>query len=103
MKRLIFDVAIAAPTETDPDAWTEHRVKLVLADQLRGELEGKKRGLSVQAHPVHASALWVWAGVNRTGVWTGTFEDFQKACLEYEKVGEAEPDPTTQAASPDSA
>lgn len=103
MKRTTFDVMMRTPTEADPDATSEHTVTLVLGDQLRGELEGKKLGLSVEAHPTHTASLWVWAAVQRLGIYEGTFHDFKSDCVDFEKVGEDDVRPTTQAASPDSA
>lgn len=102
MKRTVFDVAMQTPTETDPEQITEHRVTVILGDQLRGELEGKKLGLDTN-YPIHTGALWVWAAMLRSGHYSGTFQDFKGACVDFDKVADADADPTNQAASPGSA
>jgi hypothetical protein len=99
MKRTSFDVLMRTPSEDNLEATTEHRVTLVLGDQLRGELEGKKFGLSVEAHPTHTASLWVWAAVHRLGLYDGTFNDFKSDCVDFEKVkDDVDVDPTQLAA-----
>lgn len=102
MKRTMFEVAMLAPTETDPEHIEERRVTVILGDQLRGELEGKKLGLDTN-YPIHTGALWVWAAMLRSGHYSGSFQEFKSACVDYEAVGEEDADPTNPAASSDSA
>lgn len=101
MKRTSFVVAMSGTEDNPP---TEHRVTLMLADQLRGELEGKKLGIDLSL-PVHTSALWVWSAMVRLGHYAGTFQEFKGACIDYEKVDgeQADVPPTSPAASGDSA
>lgn len=102
MKRTTFDVLMKTPTEADAEATTEHRVVVILGDQLHGELEGKKLGLNTD-YPIHTASLWVWAAVCRLGIYEKTFHEFKADCVDFDKVGEADVDPTSRAASPDSA
>lgn len=102
MKRTTFDVLMRTTDDPTGPAEAEHRVTVILGDQLRGELEGKKLGLDT-SYPIHTGALWVWAAMVRTGHYSGTFHEFKDACLDFDKVGESDADPTNQAASSDSA
>lgn len=102
MKRTTFDVLMRTTDETTAIVETEHRVTVILGDQLRGELEGKKLGLDTN-YPIHTGALWVWAAMVRNGHYSGSFHEFKDACVDYDKVAEADVDPTTPAASNDSA
>jgi hypothetical protein len=84
---------------------TEYRVRVMLGDQLRAELEAKKLMLT-ESHYMHTTALWAWAAMVREGNFAGKFREFQETCIEAvaDKAEEADPvDPTHPAASTDSA
>jgi len=105
LKRTTFEVYMT-PVDDPSGEPVEYVVPVILADQLRGELEGKKYGLGTET-PLHLSALWAWAAMCREGHYAGGFHDFQKACIDYNKVGDDadadDVDPTRLAASSDSA
>lgn len=93
--RTEFDVTMApAEGETEP---TTHRVTVILADQLRGELEGKRHGVDIK-DAIHTTALWGWSAMVREGHTSLSFREFTAACWEVEQVKDREPttvDPTT--------
>lgn len=73
-----------------PPLKTVELVTVTYADQLRGELEGRKLGLGSMADaPMHYATVWVWAALVRTGRYTGKFGDFKATDL-----GELEPIPS---------
>lgn len=70
-----FHVYLSDP-DGDPEAEPEaHTVTVIWADQLRGELEGAKRGISSK-RPMHLATLWVWAALVRTGATTDRYDTF---------------------------
>lgn len=65
------------------------RVTIRPIDQIRAEREGKQRGLSLKADPIHFSALWCWAAMTREGVYSGEFRQWLDECLAFDGVDEA--------------
>lgn len=103
LKRTTFEVhMVPADPAGEPVGYV---VPIILSDQLRGELEGKRHGID-NTYPMHLSALWAWAAMLREGHYAGTFAEFKDACLDYNKVDTGESDdldPTRPAASTGSA
>lgn len=81
-------------------------VPVILGDQLRAELEGRKMGVDLKMG-IHTTALWAWAAMTRLGLYEGKFREFGEACLTAQNADEDEPapdvDPTQQDQSTDSA
>lgn len=104
LKRINMDVLML----DENDQEQEYRVRIMLGDQLRAELEGKKLSLTAE-HYMHTTALWAWAAMLREGHYDGPFQEFKTRCLEAatekgDDEGELpDADPTPQAASNDSA
>lgn len=63
-----------------PDRDEPYEVPVILADQLRGELEGKKQGLDIKLS-MHTTALWAWSAMCRLGHYDGPFQDFKADCI----------------------
>lgn len=102
LKRLIFTVYLDDPDQPDAEP-IEHVVEVRAGDQLRAELEGKKRGVKLE-DAMHQSHLWVWAAMVRTGTFAGKFEEFVDRCVQLDdEPDEVDVDPTAPAVSPDSA
>lgn len=80
----------------------------ILADILRGELEGPRHGITdPQKHSVHTTVLWCWSAALRAGVFEGDFPTFKAALVNFDivKATEAEVQgvpPTSPAVSPSS-
>lgn len=102
-----YDVLLAEPTEEDPDATVEHRVRILNGDQLRAELEAPKHGLNdINAVPLHFQTLWIWAALTRTHAIDEPFGTFKPRLLVYTEVKvpkavDAVTDPTQPGAAPD--
>lgn len=104
MKHQQFTVAMADPDGGEP---TEHVVTIILVDQLRAELDGKKYGIDSKLK-MHTAALWAWAAMTRLELYKGKFGEFQSACLGLELYAPDGPadsgvdvDPTQPEASDD--
>lgn len=87
------------------DDGTEHRVEVLMGDQLRAELEAPKHGIPVDVAqaPAHTTALWCWSALVRTGVVKGPFQEVRARMVLVRKVNtDTEPgadnpvDPTAQ-------
>lgn len=89
----------------------EFTVTVRVGDQLRAELEGKRMGIAeVVRSPIHLQVLIAWAAMVREGNYSGKFAQFREDCCDtYDHEDDAGPDggddvdPTTPAASTDSA
>jgi hypothetical protein len=94
-------MAVRRPTYlVELDDGSEHRVEVLMADQLRAELEAPRHSIPVDvaSAPVHTTALWVWSALLRTGVLeSGT--GFQAARSRLTLVRKLDPD--TEPAEPD--
>lgn len=81
--------------QVELDDGTTHVVEVLMADQLRAELEAPRNGIPVDVSlaPVHTTALWVWSALLRTGqLEAGTkFQEFRPRLLLVKRV-EAAPD-----------
>lgn len=84
----------------------EFTITLTMGDQLRAELEGKKRGIVATQSPLHLQALFAWAALVREGLWSGDFASFGTACAYVDDPDRGDDgddvDPTEQTASSDS-
>lgn len=59
----------------------------ILADILRGELEGPRHGIiDPKLQSVHVTVLWLWAAGIRTGQHELDFPTFKAACTNFELV-----------------
>jgi len=106
MKRTRIDVSLGAKTpEAEP---AEYELILLLGDQLRGELEVTKRGLSPERHGIHFLSLATWAAMVRMKL---TEEKFDEWVLDVWDLAEHEepadvdptqPDPSSDSSSPSS-
>lgn len=102
---LTYDVLLSQPTEGDPEATVEHRVRILNGDQLRAELEGPRHKLTdLKAMPLHFQTLWIWASLTRTHVIDDDFRTFKPRLLAYKAVKddgdpEAGADPTPPGAA----
>lgn len=92
-----FDVLLSAPTDDDPEATTEHRVRVLNGDQLRAELEAPKHRLTLQDQPMHMTTMWIWAAMVRTGEVVDDFRTFKPRVLAYDQVKKTDEgeEPTT--------
>lgn len=97
LTRTYFTVYLDDPD--DPTGYTEHRVEVRGADQLRAELEGKKLGVGLK-DAMHQTYLWAWAACVRERIVDLSFKDFREAAIKVEgDDDEPEPvDPTRPAA-----
>lgn len=77
----------------------EHVVDVGPGDQLRAEMEGKKRGMlpqGISGNPLAFSALCVYFALVRAGVYDADFNTFiHTDCYDYEPLSEEPVDPTT--------
>lgn len=83
-----------------PDGRVEHVVDVGPGDQLRAELEGKRRGLlpkGISGNPLVFSSLCVYYACVRAGHTDTDFERFiHTDCYDYEPLDEGQPlDPTS--------
>lgn len=93
-------------TEDQPAAIAEAvAVEVTYADQLRGELEAAKHGISMAVQPMAIATIWVWCAMVRQGLYADLFMQFKSTDLAElqpitssdelaELAGEAVPDPT---------
>lgn len=59
----------------------------ILADILRGELEGPRHGITSPAtQSVHTTVLWLWSAAVRGGYFDGDFRRFKTELLNFEVV-----------------
>jgi hypothetical protein len=59
----------------------------ILADILRGELEGPKHGITdPQRYSIHTTVLWLWSACLRDKLFDGGFQEFKAALLNFEPV-----------------
>lgn len=88
--------------ELDDD--TDHRVEILMADQLRAELEAPKHGIPVDVSlaPVHTTALWCWSALLRTGVLpAGTkFQDARQRIVMVKRLDPADEPAADQPVDP---
>lgn len=64
-----------------------YEVTVILADLLRGELEGPRHGITdLSKQPMHGTVLWLWSASVRCGHYAGGFQEFKAACLGFEVV-----------------
>lgn len=92
-----YDVLLSDPTEDDPEATVEHRVRILNGDQLRAELEAPRHGLNdMEAVPMHFQTLWIWAALTRTHAIDDPFPALKQRLLAYSEVKD-DPDPEASA------
>jgi hypothetical protein len=81
----------------DGDDTTEHTIDVGPGDQLRAELEGKKRKLipgPLNEHGLAFTTLCVYFGAVRAGVYAGDVKTFLEADLyEYEAIKDDDGEP----------
>lgn len=101
LHRRVYDVHLNPagydPTTADPfdvAGVTTRRVVVTHADQMRGELEAGKRGLSAD-QPQNLTSVIVWCALVRTGAYTGKYDQFRN----LDCAGMESPDPETEAAN----
>ena len=93
------------------DDESTHTVQVLMADQLRAELEAPRQGIPVDVSqaPVHTAALWVWSALLRTGVLPkgSKFQEARERMVAVSRVPEDQPaepdqpvDPTQQGQGP---
>lgn len=59
----------------------------ILADILRGELEGPRHGITdPQKFSIHTTVLWLWSACLRDKLFEGGFQEFKTALLNFEPV-----------------
>jgi hypothetical protein len=83
--------------DSDPEP-TEHQIRLLLGDQMRAELEVKRRGMTAE-YAVNLGSAAAWAAMVRTGQYDGDLEKFATDCLAMERHEDQPVDPTQPAAS----
>jgi hypothetical protein len=93
MKRTILTVAMGATRpDEEPD---EQEIPLLLGDQMRGELEIGKRGLSPERNGINFLAACAWSAMVREGRTQLGYDDFVKDCYDVSQLDEDEElDPT---------
>lgn len=73
-------------------------VEVTYADQLRGELEMAKNGISMASQPMTAATVWVWCAMVRNKLYADTFQAFKTRDLaEMEPVLREDEQPTPDA------
>lgn len=83
LKRRVYDVALN-PESFDPETSDPfdtsgvevHRVVVIHADQMFGEREAMKRGITTDAAQNMTSVI-VWCALRRSAKFDGTYEDFR--------------------------
>lgn len=107
LPRMYADVLLDAGTDETTAQFDpiEYRVEIRAADQLRGELEGKRIPRVESGDAMHTTYLWIWSAMVREGKYSGSFGDFLKVCIQgrIDKNAVETVPPTDQAASDDSA
>lgn len=85
--RRVYDVALNPesfdPLTSDPfdeTGVTVHRVTVIHADQMLGEREAMRRGITTE-QPQNMTSVIVWCAMRRAGLFTGTYEEFRDARL----------------------
>lgn len=81
--RRVYDVALN-PEDFDPETSDPfdtsgvevHRVVVIHADQMFGEREALKRGITLDQNQNMTSVI-VWCSLKRSGTFTGTYEEFR--------------------------
>lgn len=92
MKRAQWRVWQHSPIEGQEEELEERGEVVVVewADQLRGELEGAKHGITTE-YPLNLATVWVWCALTRTGRVTLRYPEWKASVLVgLEKVGEDE-------------
>jgi len=97
LKRRDMTIYMNDPAGTD--GASEHRISLLLADQMRGELEVKKRGLGT-GYAINLGAAMAWSCMARLGLTDLDFDAFSLECLSIQD-SEPEPSPTGEPTSDD--
>lgn len=89
-------------TDTEPAGVAEAvPVEVRYADQLRGELEVAKQGLSMANAPMHVATVWIWCAMVRTGQYGDKFLAFKNTDLaELEPVADPDEDPDSETPDP---
>ena len=84
LKKLLYDVHLGTP-ETPDDQVETHRVRVILADQLVGEMLAARLGITTDS-PLRLTTCWLWAAMKRTGVYGKPWEEFQGDCLDFDQI-----------------
>lgn len=89
--------------ELTPDTPPDHVVTITTGDQLRGELEqGKLKLPGMEAAPMNASALWLWAAMARlqlTDLRAGAFLADPPEFAPVRELVQVDPTPALRSAS----
>jgi hypothetical protein len=85
----------------DPESITEQIVHGIGRDVQTSEALFAQRGWGkVTDRPMTSAAVVAWAGLRRTGKFTGTFDEFESTYLAVEPVEEVTATPTELAPAP---
>lgn len=93
LERLVYDVHLN-PDDYDPkadpfntDGVVVHRVVVTHADQLRGEMESARRGITDARLGQAMTSIILWVALVRLGLYERTYESFRDAdCALMESV-----------------
>jgi hypothetical protein len=88
-----------ANPDVSPDLLEAVSVEVTYADQLRGELEVAKQGITMDKAPMTTATVWVWCAMVRTKLYANNFATFKNSDLAgMEPIttpdDEESPDPT---------
>ncbi len=99
LKRETFTIYLAESTGPPTDV-AEVETEVTFADQLRGEKEAFKQGVSLDL-PLNMTVVMCWCALVREGKYTKDFQTFKAAVrdIQKHKGEEVEVDPTQPAAS----
>lgn len=105
LTRRVFAVfVLESPDEGEAETITEHRLEISFADQLRGELEAPRHGITTE-QPMHLATVWAWCAMTRLGLYTKPYQEFKtRDLVDLDRLEDAEVDPTQpgRTASPSS-
>lgn len=95
-----YDAATADPF--DVEGVTTHLVPVIHADQMVGEREAMKKGLTLDL-PQNVTSVIVWSAMRRRGLYTDTYETFRdRDCVGIENAVRPGEDPEGDAVPPTS-
>jgi hypothetical protein len=92
MKRTEFTVLL----ETDGEL-KEHRVDVRNVDRLQAEVSGRQNGILVDLSdaPMTWTTHWLWHACKRRGLFSGSWQDFKTALVDFEDASEDQDVPPT--------
>ena len=79
---------------------TEHTVEVRNADRLQAEMSGRGHGILVglQDAPLTWATLWIYHACVREGLFSGKWQEFKTALIDFDEAGSGDEVPPTSEA-----